>query len=141
VGGEGWRELGRIGQSAAGDGEVELQLLRATARRSIWAAESQARGREWTWVHIPTPDARPALADRLGRAGAGRSLKTARRANYPAHVKSGSWRDPALASPRRYPIAPEVPRRCAESAYRGIDVEQWYRSLAPAGKTGDAIAN
>jgi len=87
-------------------------------------------------VHIPYRGCAPALADLLGgQVPVG--VNTV--ANTLPHVKSGKLRAIALLSPRRYQLAPEVPS-VAESGYHGIDVDQWYAILAPAGTPGDAIA-
>ena len=87
-------------------------------------------------VHIPYRGCAPALADLLGgQVPVG--VNTV--ANTLPHVKSGKLRAIALLSPRRYQLALEVPS-VAESGYHGIDVDQWYAILAPAGTPGDAIA-
>ncbi len=87
-------------------------------------------------VHIPYRGCAPALADLLGgQVPVG--VNTV--ANTLPHVKSGKLRAIALLSPRRYQLAPEVPS-VAEFGYRGIDVDQWYAILAPAGTPSDVIA-
>ena len=87
-------------------------------------------------VHIPYRGCAPALADLLGgQVPVG--VNTV--ANTLPHVKSGKLRAIALLSPRRYQLAPEVPS-VAEFGYRGIDVDQWYAILAPAGTPHDVIA-
>ena len=87
-------------------------------------------------VHIPYRGCAPALADLLGgQVPVG--VNTV--ANTLPHVKSGKLRAIALLSPRRYELAPEVPS-VAESGYRGIDVDQWYAILAPAGTPRDVVA-
>jgi len=80
-------------------------------------------------VHIPYRGCAPALADLLGgQVPVG--VNTV--ANTLPQVKSGKLRAIALLSPRRYELAPEVPS-VAEFGYHGIDVDQWYAILAPAG--------
>jgi tripartite-type tricarboxylate transporter receptor subunit TctC len=86
-------------------------------------------------VHIPYRGCAPALADLLGgQVPVG--VNTV--ANTLPHVKSGKLRAIALLSPRRYELAPDVPS-VAEFGYRGIDVDQWYAILAPAGTPRDVI--
>ena len=87
-------------------------------------------------VHIPYKGCAPALADALG-GQVPIGVNTV--ANTLPHVKSGKLRAIALLSPRRYELAPEVPS-VAEFGYRGIDVDQWYAILAPAGTPGEVVA-
>ncbi len=86
-------------------------------------------------VHVPYRGCAPALADTLG-GQVPVSVNTV--ANTLPHVKSGKLRSIALLSPRRYQLAPDVPS-VAEFGYRGIDVDQWYAILAPAGTPSDVI--
>lgn len=87
-------------------------------------------------VHVPYKGCGPALADTLG-GQVPIAINTV--ANVMPHVKTGKLRAIALVSPRRYELAPDVPS-VAEFGYRGIDVDQWYAILAPAGTPADVVA-
>jgi tripartite-type tricarboxylate transporter receptor subunit TctC len=86
-------------------------------------------------VHIPYKGCGPALADALG-GQVPIAINTV--ANVMPHVRTGKLRAIALASPRRYGLAPDVPS-VAEFGYRGIDVDQWYAILAPAETPADVV--
>jgi tripartite-type tricarboxylate transporter receptor subunit TctC len=87
-------------------------------------------------VHVPYRGCAPALADLLG-GQVPIGVNTV--ANTLPHVKNGKLRAIALLSPRRYELAPEVPS-VAEFGYRGIDVDQWYAILAPAGTPREVVS-
>jgi tripartite-type tricarboxylate transporter receptor subunit TctC len=55
------------------------------------------------------------------------------------YVKSGSVRALAISSPKRTPLAPELPTM-AESGVQGFEAETWFGLFAPAGTPRDLVA-
>jgi tripartite-type tricarboxylate transporter receptor subunit TctC len=55
------------------------------------------------------------------------------------YVKSGSVRALAISSPKRTPLAPELPTM-AESGVQGFEAETWFGLFAPAGTPRDIVA-
>ena len=116
---------GKLSFSSCGNGTPQHlggELLKRAAKIDI--------------VHVPYKGCGPALADTLG-GQVPVAINTV--ANVMPHVKTGKLRAIALVSPRRYELAPDVPS-VAEFGYRGIDVDQWYAILAPAGTPGEIVA-
>jgi len=124
---------GRARQSAAG--KVELQLLRQRHAAASGRRDAQARGGNGHGAHS-VPRLRAGARRPARRAGAGR--REHRGQYLAAREKRQAARDRAALA-RRYQLAPEVPS-VAEFGYRGIDVDQWYAILAPAGTPSDVIA-
>ncbi len=54
------------------------------------------------------------------------------------HMKSGKLRTLAVTSPRRTPVAPQVPT-IAESGYPGFESQVWFGLFAPAGTPSDIV--
>ena len=54
------------------------------------------------------------------------------------HIKAGRLRALAVTSPKRSPVAPEIPTM-AESGYPDIDAVAWHGILAPAKTPPDII--
>jgi tripartite-type tricarboxylate transporter receptor subunit TctC len=55
------------------------------------------------------------------------------------YVKSGSVRALAISSPKRTPLAPELPTM-AESGVQGFEAETWFGLFAPAATPRDIVA-
>jgi tripartite-type tricarboxylate transporter receptor subunit TctC len=55
------------------------------------------------------------------------------------HVQEGRLRALAVTSPTRFPGLPEVPT-FAEAGVDGMEIENWYAILAPAGTAADRVA-
>ncbi|MCR0982555.1 Bug family tripartite tricarboxylate transporter substrate binding protein [Roseomonas populi] len=55
------------------------------------------------------------------------------------HVQEGRLRALAVTSPQRSPALPEVPT-FAEAGVQGMEIENWYALLAPAGTPPDRVA-
>jgi tripartite-type tricarboxylate transporter receptor subunit TctC len=55
------------------------------------------------------------------------------------HVQEGRLRALAVTSPARFPGLPEVPT-FTEAGVNGMEIENWYAILAPAGTAADRVA-
>lgn len=87
-------------------------------------------------VHIPYRGSAPALADLLGGQI---SMMFDLTPTALPQIASGRVRALAITSPKRSPIAPELPTM-AEAGVPGVEVVSWFGILAPAG-TAPAIVN
>jgi tripartite-type tricarboxylate transporter receptor subunit TctC len=98
------------------------ELLKATAGVDI--------------VHVPYKGNAPALNDLLG--GQVTMMFDTITTSLP-HVKAGTLRALAVTSPKRSPLAPDVPTMI-ESGLPEFDISAWYVMFAPAGTPKDVIA-
>ncbi len=87
-------------------------------------------------LHIPYRGSAPALADLLGGQI---SLMFDLTATALPQIASGRVRALAITSPKRSPMAPDLPTM-AEAGVPGVEVVSWFGILAPAG-TPPAIVN
>ena len=86
-------------------------------------------------VHVPYKGNAPALNDLLGNQVTMMfdTITTAL-----PHVKSGKLRALAVTSPKRSPLAPEVPTMI-EAGLPGFDISAWYVMFAPANVPKDIM--
>ena len=87
-------------------------------------------------LHIPYRGSAPALADLLGGQI---SLMFDLTPTALPQIAAGRVRALAVTSPRRSPVAPDLPTM-AEAGVPGVEVVSWFGILAPAG-TPPAIVN
>jgi len=87
-------------------------------------------------VHVPYKGNAPALNDLLG--GQVTMMFDTITTSLP-HVKSGALRALAVTSPKRSPLAPDVPTMI-EAGLPDLDISAWYVMFAPAGTPKDVIA-
>jgi tripartite-type tricarboxylate transporter receptor subunit TctC len=87
-------------------------------------------------VHVPYKGNAPALNDLLGNQVT--MMFDTITTSLP-HVKSGALRALAVTSPKRSPLAPDVPTMI-EEGLAGFDISAWYVMFAPAGTPKDVIA-
>jgi tripartite-type tricarboxylate transporter receptor subunit TctC len=87
-------------------------------------------------IHVPYKGNAPALNDLLG--GQVTMMFDTITTALP-HVKSGKLRALAVTSPRRSPLAPDVPTMI-ESGLPGFDISAWYVMFAPANTPKDVMA-
>ncbi|HSV18347.1 MAG TPA: tripartite tricarboxylate transporter substrate binding protein [Casimicrobiaceae bacterium] len=87
-------------------------------------------------VHVPYKGNAPALNDLLG--GQVTMMFDTITTSLP-HVKSGALRALAVTSPKRSPLAPDVPTMI-EAGLPDFDISAWYVMFAPAGTPRDIIA-
>jgi tripartite-type tricarboxylate transporter receptor subunit TctC len=87
-------------------------------------------------VHVPYKGNAPALNDLIGNHVTMMfdTITTAL-----PHVKSGKLRALAVTSPKRSPLAPDIPTMI-EAGLPGFDISAWYVIFAPAGTPKDVIA-
>jgi tripartite-type tricarboxylate transporter receptor subunit TctC len=86
-------------------------------------------------VHVPYKGNAPALNDLLG--GHVTMMFDTITTALP-HVKSGKLRALAVTSPKRSPLAPELPTMI-ESGMPGFDISAWYVMFAPANVPKDVM--
>ena len=86
-------------------------------------------------VHVPYKGNAPALNDLLG--GQVTMMFDTITTALP-HVKSGKLRALAVTSPKRSPLAPELPTMI-EAGLPGFDISAWYVVFAPANVPKDVI--
>jgi len=86
-------------------------------------------------VHVPYKGNAPALNDLLG--GHVTMMFDTITTSLP-HVKSGKLRALAVTSPKRSPLAPDVPTMI-ESGMPGFDISAWYVMFAPANVAKDVL--
>mgnify|MGYP000125460125 CR=1 FL=1 len=87
-------------------------------------------------VHVPYKGNAPALNDTLG--GQVTMMFDTINTALP-HVKSGKLRALAVTSPKRSPLAPDVPTMI-EAGFPGFDISAWYVMFAPANTPKDVLA-
>lgn len=87
-------------------------------------------------VHVPYKGNAPALNDLLG--GQVTMMFDTITTSLP-HVKSGRLRALAVTSPKRSPLAPDVPTMI-EAGLPDFDISAWYVIFAPAGVPRDVMA-
>jgi tripartite-type tricarboxylate transporter receptor subunit TctC len=87
-------------------------------------------------VHVPYKGNAPALTDLLG--GQVTMMFDTITTALP-HVKTGKLRALAVTSPRRSPLAPDVPTMI-EAGLPDFDISAWYVMFAPAGTPRDVMA-
>ena len=87
-------------------------------------------------IHVPYKGNAPALTDVLG--GQVTMMFDTITTSLP-HVKSGKLRALAVTSPKRSPLAPDIPTMI-EAGLPDFDISAWYVMFAPAGTPKDVIA-
>jgi tripartite-type tricarboxylate transporter receptor subunit TctC len=87
-------------------------------------------------VHVPYKGNAPALNDLVGNHVT--MMFDTITTSLP-YIKSGKLRALAVTSPKRSPLAPEIPTMI-ESGLPGFDISAWYMIFAPAGTPKDVIA-
>ena len=87
-------------------------------------------------VHVPYKGNAPALTDLLG--GQVTMMFDTITTALP-HVKSGKLRALAVTSPKRSPLAPDIPTMI-EAGLPDFDISAWYVMFAPAGTPKDVMA-
>ena len=87
-------------------------------------------------VHVPYKGNGPALNDMLGNQVT--MMFDTITTSLP-HVKVGKLRALAVTSPKRSPLAPDVPTMI-EAGLPGFDISAWYVVFAPAGTPKDVVA-
>jgi tripartite-type tricarboxylate transporter receptor subunit TctC len=100
------------------------------------ASASLALRAEIDLLHVPYRGVAPAITDLLG----GRVQMMF--ADAPALIgpaRDGKVRPLAVGSPERLPGLPDVPT-LEQAGVKGVDVENWYGLIAPAGTPPDRIA-
>lgn len=86
-------------------------------------------------THIPYKGSAPAVTDLLGGHV---SLMFDNMPSALPHIKANKLRALAVSSPKRSPVAPEIPT-VAESGMPGFEVSVWFSVLAPAGTPRDIV--
>jgi tripartite-type tricarboxylate transporter receptor subunit TctC len=86
-------------------------------------------------VHVPYKGNAPALTDLLG--GQVTMMFDTITTALP-HVKSGKLRALAVTSPKRSPLAPDIPTMI-EAGLPDFDISAWYVMFAPAGTPKDVM--
>jgi tripartite-type tricarboxylate transporter receptor subunit TctC len=86
-------------------------------------------------VHVPYKGNAPALTDLLG--GQVTMMFDTITTALP-HVKSGKLRALAVTSPKRSPLAPDIPTMI-EAGLADFDISAWYVMFAPAGTPKDVM--
>jgi tripartite-type tricarboxylate transporter receptor subunit TctC len=86
-------------------------------------------------IHVPYKGNAPALTDLLG--GQVTMMFDTITTALP-HVKSGKLKALAVTSPKRSPLAPDVPTMI-ESGLPEFDISAWYVMFAPAGTPKDVL--
>ena len=86
-------------------------------------------------AHIPYKGSSPALTDLVG--GQVQLMFDNMPSAWPL-VQAGKLRALAVTSPKRSPVAPELPTM-AESGFIGFDVSSWFGLAAPTGTPTDII--
>jgi tripartite-type tricarboxylate transporter receptor subunit TctC len=86
-------------------------------------------------VHVPYKGNAPALNDLLG--GHVTMMFDTITTALP-HVKTGKLRALAVTSPKRSPLAPDIPTMI-EAGLPGFDISAWYVMFAPAGVPRDVL--
>ena len=86
-------------------------------------------------VHVPYKGNAPALNDLLGGQV---TLMFDTITTALPHVKSGKLRALAVTSPKRSPLAPDVPTMI-EAGVPGFDISAWYVMFAPANMPRDVM--
>jgi tripartite-type tricarboxylate transporter receptor subunit TctC len=87
-------------------------------------------------VHVPYKGNAPALTDLLG--GQVTMMFDTITSALP-HVKTGKLRALAVTSPKRSPLAPDIPTMI-EAGLPDFDISAWYVMFAPAGTPKDVMA-
>ncbi len=87
-------------------------------------------------VHVPYKGNAPALTDLLG--GQVTMMFDTITTALP-HVKTGKLRALAVTSPKRSPLAPDIPTMI-EAGLPDFDISAWYVMFAPAGTPKDVLA-
>jgi len=87
-------------------------------------------------LHVPYKGVAPALNDVLGGQI---SMILGQASSTLPHVKGGKLRALGIASPKRSPLAPEVPT-IAEQGVPGLEVVAWYGLMLPAKTPRDVVA-
>jgi len=87
-------------------------------------------------VHVPYKGNAPALTDLLG--GQVTMMFDTITTALP-HVKTGKLRALAVTSPKRSPLAPDIPTMI-EAGLPDFDISAWYVMFAPAGTPKDVMA-
>jgi len=87
-------------------------------------------------VHVPYKGNAPALNDLVGNHVT--MMFDTITTSLP-YIKSGKLRALAVTSPKRSPLAPEIPTMI-ESGLPGFDISAWYMIFAPAGTPKDVVA-
>jgi len=86
-------------------------------------------------VHIPYKGSAPALADLLGGQI---SMMFDLTATALPQIAAGKVRALAITSPKRSPVAPDLPTM-AEAGVPGVEVVSWFGILAPAGTPAPVV--
>jgi tripartite-type tricarboxylate transporter receptor subunit TctC len=86
-------------------------------------------------VHVPYKGNAPALNDLIGNHVT--MMFDTITTSLP-HVQKGTLRALAVTSPKRSPLAPDVPTMI-ESGLPGFDISAWYVMFAPAGTPKDVV--
>ena len=113
---------GKLSMAIAGTGSVVVDLFRA--RSGV------------QFLSVPYKGSSPALVDLM--SGQVQVMITTM-ASAGAHVKSGKLRALAVTGARRHPEHPDVPT-FAEVGVAGMDYEQWFGLLGPAGMPAPVVA-
>ncbi len=106
---------GKVTMAIPGAGSVVVELLRAGS------------GAQFT--NVPYRGSSPALIDLISGQV---DLMVTTMASAAVHHKSGKLTMLATTAPKRHPDFPDVPTM-AELGIKGMDYEQWFGVLAPAG--------
>jgi tripartite-type tricarboxylate transporter receptor subunit TctC len=86
-------------------------------------------------VHVPYKGSAPAVTDLIGGQVQAMFDNTP---NVLPQVRAGKLRALAVTSPKRSPLAPDLPT-VAESGVPGYEVQVWFGSVAPAGTPPDVV--
>lgn len=87
-------------------------------------------------LHVPYKGAAPVINDMLG------NQVTGFMGDVPAllsHVKAGKLKALGIAAPKRHPLLPNV-KTMAEQGIQGVESNNWYGLVAPAGTPAATIA-
>ena len=86
-------------------------------------------------VHVPYKGGGPMVTDLLGGSV---QMVIADQANLMPHVATGKLRALAVATPKRSPIAPDLPT-IAETGLTGFEATAWQGLVGPAGMPEDVV--
>ncbi len=106
---------GKVTMAMIGSGSVVVELMRAGS------------GAQFT--NVPYKGSSPALIDLISGQT---DLMLTTMASAAVHLKAGKLKMLAVTTAKRHPDFPDVPT-LAELGVKGMDYEQWFGVLAPAG--------